>query len=181
VRDFGQPWLRRGPVSDERTAHLQAGGFGTIDESLSGRKAERDAALGTCLKELAAKRMRFGYRRLTAMLTREGMAANHKRVYRLYRPSEPEENDIVVPELLVAPRCPVAGTSFKRRGAGAGLSASATGRHLPRRLDRGRGSICFQQNDARLLIQETFASLHSKRPPAMEQSRRDCSSSHDFP
>jgi putative transposase len=37
------------------------------------------------LKELAAKRMRFGYRRLTAMLTREGIAANHKRVYRLYR------------------------------------------------------------------------------------------------
>jgi len=37
------------------------------------------------LKELAAKRMRFGYRRLTAMLVREGMPANHKRVYRLYR------------------------------------------------------------------------------------------------
>jgi putative transposase len=29
--------------------------------------------------------MRFGYRRLTAMLVREGMPANHKRVYRLYR------------------------------------------------------------------------------------------------
>jgi putative transposase len=37
------------------------------------------------LKELAAKRMRFGYRRLTAMLVREGIAANHKRVYWLYR------------------------------------------------------------------------------------------------
>jgi len=37
------------------------------------------------LKELAARRMRFGYRRLTAMLLREGMPANHKRVYRLYR------------------------------------------------------------------------------------------------
>src|SRR5205814_7039691 len=36
-------------------------------------------------KELAARRMRFGYRRLTAMLVREGVAANHKRVYRLYR------------------------------------------------------------------------------------------------
>jgi putative transposase len=36
------------------------------------------------LKELAAKRMRFGYRRLRAMLLREGIAANHKRVYRLY-------------------------------------------------------------------------------------------------
>ena len=37
------------------------------------------------LKELAAKRMRFGYRRLTAMLAREGVSANHKRVYRMYR------------------------------------------------------------------------------------------------
>ena len=49
------------------------------------RKAERDRLLRARLKELAAKRMRFGYRRLTAMLVREGMPANHKRVYRLYR------------------------------------------------------------------------------------------------
>src|SRR2546430_17212125 len=47
--------------------------------------ATRDRELRTRLKELAAKRMRFGYRRLTAMLVREGMPANHKRVYRLYR------------------------------------------------------------------------------------------------
>lgn len=46
---------------------------------------ERDAALRMRLKELAARRMRFGYRRLTAMLLREGLPANHKRVYRLYR------------------------------------------------------------------------------------------------
>src|SRR6516225_3571112 len=50
-----------------------------------GRKRERDAVLRTRLKELAARRMRFGYRRLTVMLIREGMAVNHKRVYRLYR------------------------------------------------------------------------------------------------
>ena len=49
------------------------------------RKAERDSELRTRLKELAAKRMRFGYRRLTAMLARTGTPANHKRVYRLYR------------------------------------------------------------------------------------------------
>jgi putative transposase len=49
------------------------------------RKAERDTALRARLKELAAQRMRFGYRRLTAMLLREGMPANPKRVYRLYR------------------------------------------------------------------------------------------------
>ena len=49
------------------------------------RKAERDVALRARLKELAAERMRFGYRRLRAMLTREGISANHKHVYRLYR------------------------------------------------------------------------------------------------
>lgn len=49
------------------------------------RKPARDAILRARLKELAARRMRFGYRRLTAMLVREGVAANHKRVYRLYR------------------------------------------------------------------------------------------------
>lgn len=49
------------------------------------RKAERDGALRTQLKEVAAKRMRFGYRRLTALLVRAGIIVNHKRVYRLYR------------------------------------------------------------------------------------------------
>jgi putative transposase len=48
-------------------------------------RRERDAQLRMRLKELAARRMRFEYRRLTAMLLREGMPANHKRVYRLYR------------------------------------------------------------------------------------------------
>jgi len=41
-------------------------------------------ALRTRWKELAARRMRFGYRRLTALLIQEGMAINHQRVYRLY-------------------------------------------------------------------------------------------------
>src|SRR5215470_16084175 len=49
------------------------------------RRRERDRALRRRLKELAGRRMRFGYRRLTALLVREGMAVNHKRVYRLYR------------------------------------------------------------------------------------------------
>jgi putative transposase len=49
------------------------------------QRSKRDAGLRARLKELAAKRMRFGYRRLTAMLVREGISVNHKRVYRLYR------------------------------------------------------------------------------------------------
>ena len=60
-------------------------GLGRSTHRYQARKAERDDALRTRLKELAAQRMRFGYRRLTAMLLREGTPANHKRVYRLYR------------------------------------------------------------------------------------------------
>jgi putative transposase len=37
------------------------------------------------LRALAAKRPRFGYRRLTLLLKREGCKVNHKRIYRLYR------------------------------------------------------------------------------------------------
>jgi putative transposase len=37
------------------------------------------------LRELAALRKRFGYRRLGLLLRREGVVVNHKRVYRLYR------------------------------------------------------------------------------------------------
>ena len=48
------------------------------------RRPEQDAGLRVRLQELAAKRMRFGYRRLTAMLGREGVEVNHQRVYRLY-------------------------------------------------------------------------------------------------
>jgi putative transposase len=60
-------------------------GLGRSTHRYRAQKAERDRELRTRLKELAAQRMRFGYRRLTAMLLREGMVANHKRVYRLYR------------------------------------------------------------------------------------------------
>jgi putative transposase len=37
------------------------------------------------LRELAAERRRYGYRRLRVLLRREGRVVNHKRVYRLYR------------------------------------------------------------------------------------------------
>lgn len=37
------------------------------------------------LRELAFERRRFGYRRLGLLLAREGIALNHKKLYRLYR------------------------------------------------------------------------------------------------
>jgi putative transposase len=48
------------------------------------RRAEQEP-LRMRLRELAAARPRFGYRRLTVLVRREQGAVNHKRVYRLYR------------------------------------------------------------------------------------------------
>jgi putative transposase len=48
-------------------------------------KRPADSALRQRLRELAAERRRFGYRRLGWMLAREGHAMNQKRLYRLYR------------------------------------------------------------------------------------------------
>ncbi len=44
-----------------------------------------DAGLRIRLRELAAERRRFGYRRLGYLLQREGMAPNHKKLLRIYR------------------------------------------------------------------------------------------------
>lgn len=40
------------------------------------------------IKDLAASRVRYGYRRIHVLLVREGWQVNHKRVYRLYRDME---------------------------------------------------------------------------------------------
>ena len=47
------------------------------------RRQER-SALRERLKELASQRRRFGYRRLHALLRREGWRVNHKAVHRIY-------------------------------------------------------------------------------------------------
>jgi putative transposase len=44
-----------------------------------------DSTVRQRLRELAAERRRFGYRRLGWMLAREGHTMNHKKLYRLYR------------------------------------------------------------------------------------------------
>lgn len=44
-----------------------------------------DGALRQRLRELAAGRRRFGYRRLGYLLAREGIAPNHKKLLRIYR------------------------------------------------------------------------------------------------
>jgi putative transposase len=49
-------------------------------------RSRRDpqTALRIRLRELAANRVRFGYRRLTVLLRREGWKVNAKRIYRIY-------------------------------------------------------------------------------------------------
>lgn len=47
--------------------------------------ADDQTALRLRLRDLAATRVRYGYRRLHILLRREGWRVNHKRVYRLYR------------------------------------------------------------------------------------------------
>lgn len=49
------------------------------------RVADAQAALRMRIKEIAATRIRYGYKRIHVLLRREGWRVNHKRVYRLYR------------------------------------------------------------------------------------------------
>jgi putative transposase len=44
-----------------------------------------DGDLRSRLREIAAERRRFGYRRPGIMLAREGLVMNHKKLLRLYR------------------------------------------------------------------------------------------------
>jgi putative transposase len=48
------------------------------------RQTAENQTLSTRIVELAQERRRFGYRRIHALLRREGHEVNHKRVYRLY-------------------------------------------------------------------------------------------------
>lgn len=58
-----------------------------IDASLYHYKSKRgdQAALKARIKEIAATRVRYGYRRIHVLLRREGWNVNAKRIYRLYK------------------------------------------------------------------------------------------------
>lgn len=59
------------------------------------------------LKELAAVRVRYGYRRLTILLRREGWRVNAKRVYRLYRQENLSVRTKVRKKRAAQPRVPL--------------------------------------------------------------------------
>ena len=69
-------------VSEKRACELMG-----ITRWTNRYRSRRDnqAELRMRLRELAGTRVRYGYRRLTVLLRREGRAVNAKRVYRLYR------------------------------------------------------------------------------------------------
>jgi putative transposase len=68
------------------TSSRRVSGLMMINRATMNHQSRRDpqTALKMRLRELAASRVRFGYRRLTVMLRREGWAVNAKRIYRLY-------------------------------------------------------------------------------------------------
>lgn len=85
------PAARREAVAHLRNAHqvserraCQAIGADRSTMRYQHRRPE-DAAIRARLRELAAIRRRFGYRRLHVLLKREGTHMNHKKLRRLYR------------------------------------------------------------------------------------------------
>lgn len=69
-------------ISERRA--LKATGFNRSSQRYRTRR-DPQTELRLRLKELAATRVRYGYRRLHILLQREGWPVNHKRTYRLYR------------------------------------------------------------------------------------------------
>ena len=70
-------------LSQRRACRIVGGGRSTV--RYRGRPRAGDEALRSRLRELAAERPRFGYRRLYVLLRREGIRVNHKCIERLYR------------------------------------------------------------------------------------------------
>ena len=70
------------------------------------------------LHELAAVRVRFGYRRPTVLLRREGRRVNAKRIYRLYGLEGLEVQ--TKPRKKLAQSCPCPPADPRIRGAGGG-------------------------------------------------------------
>jgi putative transposase len=77
-------WVREHySVSERRACRLVGIGRSTLRYRKHARSDE--PSLRQRLRDLAAARPRFGYRRLHVLLRREGVIINHKRVERLYR------------------------------------------------------------------------------------------------
>ena len=67
---------------------MQAGGTEPFEPELSSKRPD-DSTVRQRLRESAAERRRFGYRRLGWLLVREGHVMNRKKLYRIYREEKP--------------------------------------------------------------------------------------------
>jgi len=76
--------MRQGLEISERRACGPIGMARTTVRRVVG-ETEANEALKVRMVDLADARRRFGYRRIHDLLRREGVLANYKRVYRLYR------------------------------------------------------------------------------------------------
>ena len=72
-------------LSERRACELAGAARSSVRYAVRPERQQREVELRERLRELAAERRRFGYRRLLIFLGREGWHVNHKRVYRLYR------------------------------------------------------------------------------------------------
>ena len=74
-----------------------------IDTSLYHYKSKRgdQAALKARIREIAATRVRYGYRRIHVLLRREGWNVNAKRIYRLYKEMGLQLRNIEVDQKLI--------------------------------------------------------------------------------
>jgi putative transposase len=68
-------------VSERRVCSVLP--FGRSTHRYQGKRDEQ-AVLRMRIKEIAAVRVRYGYKRIHVLLRREGWEINHKRVYRIY-------------------------------------------------------------------------------------------------
>jgi len=74
-------------INEKRHSQRRACALVGIDPKTYRYRSKRpdDAVIRKRLRELAAERRRFGYRRLHTLLRREGVEINWKKLYRLYR------------------------------------------------------------------------------------------------
>lgn len=112
------PAAKRAAVATARAAHglserraCRLVGLSRMAARREGRRRE-DGRRRERLLTLAGERRRFGYRRLHALLRREGWAVNHKRVERLYREERLKLRRRTKKRVATAPRagawCPLA-------------------------------------------------------------------------
>jgi len=136
----------------ERCA-CRATGFPRSSQRYRSRAAPQ-GELRLRLKELAAARVRYGYRRLHVLLRREGWSVNAKRIYRLYK----EEG------LVIRVKMPRRKRSCRYRGERAGISEPNQTWAMDFMSDR-----LFDGRPLRIL---TIVDCHSRESLAIEPRAR---------